>query len=103
MDARRQNQGVPLLFLVWNMWDMRPFCPEVRPKDHHAGPRRTLRSSLPGGKETGQCYLFQTAGFFLLVLFHKLFQRVFQSWERCNGPVERRDVDLVNSFGVRGR
>lgn len=58
---------------------------------------------LPEGKETGQYYLFETAGFFLLVLFHKIFQRVFQPWERCNGPVEGRDVDLVNSFGVRGR
>lgn len=49
------------------------------------------------------CYLFQAAGLFLLVLLHELFQRVLQPGERGDRPVEGRDVDLVDSFGVRGR
>lgn len=108
-DAGWKNQGVPVPFL-------KCLCSYVPPREHPTGPAH-LCCPLGLGPGWGwgararrqeaevcraRCYLFQTASLFLLVLVHKLFQGVFQPRERRNGPVEGRDVDLVNGFGVCG-
>lgn len=45
--------------------------------------------------------LLETASFLLGVFLNKLLQRILEPGEGRDGPVERRDVQLVNDFGVR--